>query len=167
VENALEREPRNAEAHYYFGLLKDEAGDQRAATLAFLRSREIDLQHGPPPWLPEQRELGAMTERAIVKMSPMLAPFVRSADVFVTDVPGVEMIADGVDPRAMVVLDGADDGSERRTAARIFLYALNVARVAGSPDAMEGEIERALEREISSTFLDSAEREAKQPKDLN
>ena len=39
IEEAATREPGHAEAHYYLGLVRDEAGDTKGATSAFLRRR--------------------------------------------------------------------------------------------------------------------------------
>ena len=50
IEEAVKRNPKNAEAWYYLGLVRDERGDAATATVAFLRSRELDLEIPPPPW---------------------------------------------------------------------------------------------------------------------
>jgi hypothetical protein len=57
------------------------------------------------------------------------------------------------------LLDGLGEG-ERETerpeapCARVFVYALNVARLAGGLDGIGHEITLALEREITATFLE-------------
>ena len=50
--------------------------------------------------------------------------------------------------------------------ARVFVYALNVARLAGNMEAIEREITLALEREITATFLE-AEQAERPEKELN
>jgi hypothetical protein len=103
-----------------------------------------------------------------------LRRYIDVADVYVSDVPGMELVAEGVDPRALVLLDGiAADERERagrpaevRACARVFVYALNVTRLAGSVDTIEREISLALEREITATFLE-AEQGEKTEKELN
>ena len=65
--------------------------------------------------------------------------------------------------RALVLLDGLmhperDDG-DGRPCQRIFVYALNVVRLAGDIDAIEQEITLALEREITATFLEAEQAE--------
>src|SRR5262245_6707720 len=57
IEEAASKDPRHAEAHYYLGLIRDERGDMRGATLAFLRSRDLDLEMGMPPWTPSRDTL--------------------------------------------------------------------------------------------------------------
>jgi hypothetical protein len=70
-------------------------------------------------------------------------------------VPGVEVVVDGVDPRALLLLDGVNAGGSVTTmTARVFVYQRNVERLAGSIDQVEAEIRAALEREITATFLD-------------
>ncbi len=183
IEAAADKDPRHPEAHYYLGLIRDEIGDARGATVAFMRSRELDLMQGVPPWSPprEQWEQGA--QAAFGQLNPVLHEYVSGADVFISDVPGVELVAEGVDPRALVILDGFEptDGeggnggddwtssAARRApakAARVFIYALNVARQAGQVSAIEPEIIGALEREITATFLEPEQKE-RDLKDMN
>jgi len=42
IEEAVAREPNHAEGHYYLGLVRDERGDIKGATSAFLRCRQLD-----------------------------------------------------------------------------------------------------------------------------
>src|SRR4051812_10818516 len=44
IEESVKRNPKNPEAWYYLGLLRDERGETQAATQAFLHSRELDLE---------------------------------------------------------------------------------------------------------------------------
>jgi tetratricopeptide (TPR) repeat protein len=179
IEEAVAKDPRHAEAQYYLGLVRDERGDSRAATVAFLRSRELDLETGMPTWAPAREAFQALAEKAIAALNPVLARYVEDADVFVSDVPGMELVADGIDPRALVLIDGfahehehdhdhdQEVGGEAHVHAhdgRVFVYALNVTRLAGNVEALEREIGLALEREITATFLEAeqAERPAKE-----
>jgi tetratricopeptide (TPR) repeat protein len=183
VEEAVLKDPRHAEAQYYLGLIRDEKGDTRSATAAFLKSRELDLEMGMPPWAPGRDATAKIVERAAAALNPVLKHYVEGADVYVSDVPGVELVAEGVDPRALVLLDGFTEEQKPRGAllggpasegarplagpcARVFVYALNVARLAGNVEAIEREITAALEREITATFLE-AEQAERPEKELN
>jgi hypothetical protein len=92
---------------------------------------------------------------------------VDGADIYISDVPGMELVAEGVDPRALVLLDGlaSDDTMLIRTSrgeppcARIFIYSINVARLAGGMEGIEREVNVALEREITATFLEAEQAE--------
>ena len=175
IEEAAVKDTRHAEASYYLGLIRDERGDMRGATQAFLKSRELDMELGMPPWAPGRDVFQSVAEKAVAGLNPVLNRYVEGADVYVSDVPGMELVAEGVDPRALVLLDGlANDEHERsvripedeRPCGRIFVYALNVVRLAGNFDAIEREITLALEREITATFLE-AEQAERPEKELN
>lgn len=168
IEDGVRKDPRHAEAHYYLGLIRDERGDVRGATQAFLRSRELDIELGMPPWAPGPEGLQKLGQKAIAGLNPVLRRYVEDADVYVSDVPGMELVAEGVDPRALVLLDGIGSeerdrsyraAGDNRPCARVFVYALNVARLAGSVEGLEREITLALEREITATFLEAEQAE--------
>lgn len=164
IEESAAKDPRHAEAHYYLGLVRDEQGDMRGATQAFLRSRELDLEMGMPPWAPSREAFAALAKKASDELNPVLRRYVDRADLYISDLPGMELVAEGVDPRALVLLDGlATDEQGRpdrqpgdnRPCARVFVYGLNVARLAGNVDGLEREVTLALEREITATFLET------------
>jgi hypothetical protein len=130
-------------------------GETRAATEAFLRSRDLDLQVAPPPWTLSPEAFVHTAERVLGSLDERYRAFIRLDELFVTDLPGVEVVADGVDPRAVLLLDGItaeEDGSN--PTARLFLYQRNVERLAGSVDRVEPDLFAALEREIEATFLE-------------
>jgi tetratricopeptide (TPR) repeat protein len=175
IEDAAQKDPRHAEAQYYLGLIRDERGDVRGATSAFLKSRDLDLEMGMPPWAPSKEAFTKLADKAIETLNPVLKRYVDGAEVYVADVPGMELVAEGVDPRALVLLDGfAAEERERPSrvpgelhpSSRIFVYALNVARLAGNVEAIEREITTAMEREITATFLE-AEQAERPEKELN
>jgi tetratricopeptide (TPR) repeat protein len=167
IEEAAQREPNHAEAHYYVGLVRDERGDAKGATQAFLRCRQLDLDLPPPTWSLPRELFARAVEKSLAALDPILSRYVRDAAVYVSDVPGLELVADGVDPRALVLLDGLG-GHEGppQAAARIFVYQRNIERLAGSTERMDAELLSAFEREITATFLegDSAH---KDKRDLN
>jgi hypothetical protein len=126
---------------------------------------------GMPPWAPGPDGFGSVAQKAILALNPVLRRYLEGAEIYVTDVPGIELVADGVDPRALVLLDGfaPEEGSREgstRQCTRVFIYALNVARLAGSIDDLEREITLGLEREITATFLE-AEQNERHEKELN
>jgi hypothetical protein len=90
-------------------------------------------------------------------LDAILSRFVQGADVYIVDVPGAELVVDGVDPRAMISVDSrpadeVDAGGLHPT--RLFIYQRNVERGAGSVTALETELGGALEREVTAVFLD-------------
>ena len=175
IEEAATKDPSFADAHYYLGLVRDERGDTKGATEAFLRARALDVTRPPPPWAPTPEVFGVLVRTVIGKLDALLARYVREADVYVVDTPGAELVVDGVDPRALMILDAPPPGilddegispAARRNAGlvdsligpaarlRIFVYQRNVERAAGSVEAMEEELLHTLEREVTSIFLE-------------
>jgi len=160
VEYAAKKDPRNPEAWYYVGLVRDERGDSRGATEAFIRSRQLDALMAPPSWSLPRELFAKSVENALAALDPVLSRYVRNAMVIISDIPGVEVVADGVDPRAMVLLDGLPPPEVLgQTASRIFVYQRNIERAAGSPDTVDQEIMSALEREIAAVFLEGETRQ--------
>ena len=172
IEEAASNDPEHPEAQYYLGLVRDEAEDTRGATVAFLRARELDLAMGMPPWAPAREGWEKLASETFARLTPLLSRHLAGCGVFISDVPGVELVADGVDPRALVLLDGFDDDDEnvgpewgsgaRRGVARarrVFVYAVNVARQAGSEDEIEAELLHALEQEVTVSFLEPEQAE--------
>jgi tetratricopeptide (TPR) repeat protein len=154
IEDAVKRDPANGDAQYYLGLVRDERGDPRGATEAFLRARSLDLTKAPPGWAPSAETFASIVEGVVGKLDAVLARYVSEAEVYVVDVPGAELVVDGVDPRALMILDAPRNDEGDRDTARLFVYQRNVERAAGALEGMEEELSRALEREITSMFLE-------------
>jgi tetratricopeptide (TPR) repeat protein len=154
IEQAANDDPTSADAHYYLGLVRDEQGDPRAATQALLRSRALDAMRPPPSWAPQPDAFAGVVKTAIEKLDRVLGRYMREAEVYIVDLPGAELVVDGVDPRALLVLDAppVDEGAPARV--RAFVYQRNVERIAGSIEALEGELTTALEREVTAVFLE-------------
>ncbi len=179
IEEAVKKDPAHADAQYYLGLIRDERGDARGATEAFLRARAIDTGREAPPWAPSPETFGATLEGVIRKLDTLLARYIREAEVYVVDVPGAELVVDGIDPRALMILDapsaerqkggwgstGEDSTTPPR--CRIFVYQRNVERAAGSVDNLEQELLHALEREVTAVFLEKDTELKKDPRSLN
>jgi tetratricopeptide (TPR) repeat protein len=152
IEDSVKQNPKNPEAFYYLGLVRDERGDAPGATNAFLRSRELDLDIAPPPWTLSRETFEVTARSAFAGLEEQLKTYLREDELYVADVPGVEVVVDGVDPRALLLIDGV--GAAGGMTARVFVYQRNVERLAGSLEQVEPEIRLALEREITATFLE-------------
>src|SRR5262249_10566921 len=77
IEDAAAKDPSHAEAHYYLGLIRDERGDVRGATAAFLRARELDVENGMPPWAPGRDIFQTLAEKAVGALNPVLKRYVE------------------------------------------------------------------------------------------
>lgn len=158
---ALESGDDNAEAQYYAGLLHDELGRREPATSAFLRARSLDLQADPASWSLSREAFEMLLKRAVAGLDETLHSVLRPGECYVADLPGVELVVDGVDPRALLLLDDIEqvDGQPR---ARVFVYQRNLERLAGSLEALQDEVQAALERELSAVLEECDEELATQ-----
>ncbi|MBM4362431.1 MAG: tetratricopeptide repeat protein [Deltaproteobacteria bacterium] len=154
IEEATDKNPDGADAHYYLGLVRDDGGDSAGATAAFLRSRELDAALPAPAWALSAETFHGLVRRVVEGLDEGLGKFLRGGELFVSDLPGVEVVVDGVDPRALLLLDGIGGPEGTEPTARLFVYQRNVERVAGTVEGVEEEIRLALDRELRLTFLE-------------
>ncbi len=166
IESAVAKDPEHSDARYYLGLVRDEKGDARGATDAFLYARVLDLQRPPPSWSPSQEAFALLVRQIVSKLDALLARYVREAEVYCFDVVGAELVVDGVDPRALVLVDAPTQAASANTdavpKARIFVYQRSVERAAGSLEMVEEELTRALEHEVATLFVDTGSTRAKE-----
>jgi Flp pilus assembly protein TadD len=156
IEEAASKDPKHAEAWYYLGLVRAEAGEEATATEAFLRARELDLTQPAPPWSPPRDVFLSYCKAAVGQLDAVLGSYLRYAEIFVSDVPGFELVVDGVDPRTLLLFDGINPPDRPHVPCmRVFFYQRNLERFVGGADTIEEELRAALEREITLTFLQS------------
>lgn len=156
LRRAIEKETRHAEAHYYLGLVLQERSDARGAALAFLHSRHAEVRGGAPAPMVSSETFERRVQSAIGRLRENVARVIEGALVIVGDVPGAEVVAEGVDPRIPVLLDdlGAEDEPPR--AGRVFVYQRNVERIAAGPMELEEEIARSITEEVEHVFPEVA-----------
>lgn len=164
IEESLAVSPDNAEALYYRGLLHEADGDPRSAASSFLQSRQLEIGMGMPPWAPNSEAFMMFTEKAIAELPSSLQPYMETAELYIADLPGPEVVVDGVDPRSMALVDamlvGADDDDAPfevvpdQVSLRIFVYALNILRAASGLAAVQQTILETLDTEIHAALAD-------------
>lgn len=143
LAQALTLDEHSSDAHYYSGLLAEERGDETQTVFHFLRAREIELSHPGPPWTMPGNQLKELVQGVIERNGAEVGKFATHVDVYVVDMPGPEIVADGADPFTPCVLDVVGENH-----ARVFVYQRNLERAAGSPDRIEEELARAFTREL-------------------
>ncbi len=164
IDRTLERDAAHAEAQYYRGLVREARGDHIGATSSFLRVRLLDGEGAGAPWTLSQESFSQEVQRAIAKVDPALRKFIEAAELFVAPLPGLEVVADGVDPRAPMLLDGiATPERPGPPCARIFVYQRNIERLLGGAEEILDELVATFEHEVTGTFLEDR-REGPRPK---
>jgi tetratricopeptide (TPR) repeat protein len=155
IERALAKDAEDADAHYYRALIREARGDIRAATTELLKVRGLDAAGEVKEWAPTAEAFEALIRKAIAALDGALKRFVQEADVFVLPLPGLEAVADGVDPRAPLLVDGiATPERPGPPCARLFFYQRNIERPLRNAEDLAAEVTAILEHEITATFLE-------------
>lgn len=152
LERALVREPDNPDSHYYLGLVLDAQGAHEPATVAFLRCRELESHALRPAWDLSQTQFERQLRGAIDRLADEQRRVLSDTLIVVADLPGAEVVADGVDPRAAVLLDALGEHEGTPRAGRAFVYQRNVERMCEGPDTLEDDLVKLLQAEIEATF---------------
>jgi len=152
LETALAKDATNADGHYYMGLIHEAAGQHGEAVTRFLNAREIDLHTVEVPWSATAEEFEAMVRAAVEALPEALQSLIQSTMVLVGDMPGMELVADGVDPRAGLVLDGLSADGEAPRVGRVFIYKRNLERLGNRAEDLQTELSTLLSEELKATF---------------
>lgn len=163
---AAERFPNNADAWHLLSEAEYARGDARAACHAALRVYRLDQQHPPPKWLPSPAQLhrkvvqvlSSCPDDTLRELGQRRAALV----LLVHEVPSLELVLEGVDPRisalSLATRGGSDDEPPELTGLAI--YRRNIARVARSPEQFDHELRYAVLEELANFFqLSDARRE--------
>ncbi|MCA9580581.1 MAG: tetratricopeptide repeat protein [Myxococcales bacterium] len=146
LEAAVRQDMTNPEVHYYLGLLLEAQGQEREATAAFLRTRELDLRRELPYWHVPTEVFERHVQAAMTNLPAHVRDRLEGALVVVSNVPGPEVVSDGVDPRIPVLITTLQEDMAR--VGQVFIYQLNVERAAATVEKMEAEILEAIVREL-------------------
>jgi tetratricopeptide (TPR) repeat protein len=151
VRRAIDQGTTTGDAFHSLGMVLEAKGDRRGALVSFLSARDLDLASPQPPWAIERGLFERLVRAALDRLSPEASAALEGALVVVTDAPGAEVVADGVDPRLSLLLDDVSAEGPPRV-GRIFVYQRNVERAAAGMLYIEEEILRGLADELRAVF---------------
>lgn len=151
--DALRQDPRHPDAHYFLAMAREELGDIPGATRAFLEARALDAAEPPPPWSLPREQFQREVERACAALEPDVAAQLEGATVVVSDAPGIEVVVDGVDPRAPVLIDDFRANPDARVPLRVFVYQRNIERACGGVEAVEEELVHQITEEARHVLV--------------
>lgn len=152
LERAVDRDADNAEAFHCLGSTLDALGRTQDATLVLLRARELDAQAPRASWSLTPAAFERLAREVVDGLPAELRDAIEGALVVITDLPGPEMIADGVDPRAGVLLDATHPPPAPPRAGRMFVYQRNVERSCDGPEALADELRHSIATELAGIF---------------
>jgi tetratricopeptide (TPR) repeat protein len=160
LQSAVTREPTYGDAHHTLALAHEVMGDGRAMVASFLRAREADLAQAPVFWALSRDAFEERVRETLERLPKPLAAALDGALVVVTDLPGAEVVADGVDPRTSVLLDTAQTTGVASVgepkATRVFVYQRNSERSAEDLSELNDELYALIEDELCATFPELA-----------
>lgn len=159
---AVERFPNNADAWHLVSEAEFLAGDARAACHAALRVYRLDAQSQAPKWLPSPAQLhrkvvhilSTCTDESLRELGQRRAALV----LLVHDVPSLELVLEGVDPRipaiALATRGGHHDYDEERAPelTGLAVYRRNLMRLARGPEQFDQELRFAVLEELANFF---------------
>jgi len=150
LRRAIARGVASGDAEYFLGVIADTEGDVDAATLHFVRARELDSNAPVPAWTHPPRAFERVVQEAIRALPAPWAARLEGTLVICADLPGIELVADGLDPRTAVFADAISGEGSDIEVGRLFVYQRSVELMASSPEQVPGELEAALLHELTA-----------------
>jgi tetratricopeptide (TPR) repeat protein len=152
LERAASRSDASPDVLYYLGLLRDRQERAVEASLAFLKTRHLDGLLPQPPWSPSHARFEKVVQAALRELPEELTQRLEGNLIMVADLPGLEVVAEGVDPRTPLLLDEmatTAGGDEQR---RLFVYQRNIERLIRHPLELQDDVREILHRELEAHF---------------
>lgn len=106
LEHALEEPSCALDAHYLLGLAKESEGRLAEAMHHLLKVHQLDNQLPRPNWAQPPERFREMAERAVGALPDSVSAQLAGVPLQVREYPALELVADGFDPRAMVMFAG-------------------------------------------------------------
>lgn len=150
--SAVARSPENGDARYYLGLVREARGDRMAAIADFIKTRELDLRTPTPGWSLSPEQFEQRIRQAVQNLPEAVARILQGALVIIGDLPGIEVIVDGVDPRVEILIEEMSQEGEPSAVGRLFIYQRNIERVVAGPLNVEEEVVRCISQELVALF---------------
>ena len=157
IERAAEHPEASPDVLYYLGLLRERQGRTAEASLAFLKTRHLDGQLPQPPWSPSPTRFEKVVQSALQNLPEELAQRLEGNLIMVTDLPGLEVVAEGVDPRTPLLLDETHAGKDSVDQRRLFVYQRNLERLIRHPLELQQDVLEVLRRELEAHFSKQTE----------
>ena len=150
LTKATEQASQHSDAHYHLGLLRDKEGDVHLAALSYLSVRQLDRQATPPIWSLSHNRFELVVEAALKRLPEELGSVLQGALIVVCDLPGAEVVAEGVDPRTPLLLDNVKNEAGTPHPGRLFVYQRNMERFIADPIHLEDGVVEILTRELAA-----------------
>jgi len=145
-----------AEAHYFTGAALEQIGDVISGRRHMAHSLELERGSAPAQASLEEGQLGILMEHAMERLEPPVRAWFQGVPVTVFDLPPMELVTEGFDPRCPVfasgspalaaTVEGRDAGASDGAVTHLFIYRRNVERVGPDWHVMVEQLRLALEQ---------------------
>ena len=152
IERAAAKPEPSPDVMYYLGLLRDRQGRAEEASLAFLKTRHMDEEVPRPPWTVSHSRFEKVVQGALRRLPEDIALKLEGNLIMVTDLPGLEIVAEGIDPRTPLLLDEMSANGQDDNRRRLFVYQRNLERLIRHPLELEQDVLEILHRELEAHF---------------
>lgn len=156
-EAVLEKEPREALAHWYLGLVAERRGDAAAATRHLEKARRLDPDAFPSPITLTEDAFAAAMEEALESLPEKVRHYLENVPVMVEPIPLDDDLLDGDPPLSPTILgvfrgaplkDKASDDPWSQLPSSIVLYQRNLERSCRSREELLEQIEVTILHEV-------------------
>ena len=153
VAQALDRDPKNADAWWLRGRIHTLRKDHDKANKAFERAVALDGERFQPPYRIDEDAFARAIEEAMAELPEQVKGAMKNVDVIVEDVPDVEVLKKSDPPLSPSAVGLFDPEPLMQNAGpgqpvRIFLYRKNLEITCASEEEMVDEIGVTLLHEI-------------------
>lgn len=162
MRQAVVSNPDNSDCYYYLGLINENLGNSEAAVIDFLKSRALDLRTRPGFWSLPEEHFEKLVRNMVKNLGEPLTGLFEGTLIVISDLPGVEVITEGIDPRIGILVEESTDENMPPRINRLFVYRRNLERISTTPFGIEEELRRYLEQEITSLFPSIFEEDSNQ-----
>src|SRR5262249_817829 len=142
LENVVDEDAEDADAWHALGCVFEQQGDAEGMIGAWQKVRELDLRAPRPPWALSEAAFEKVAESALGELPERVRELLANVPILISDVPAVEIVADGFDPRMMGFFSGVPYPEKSHLAGQpphldcIFLYQRNIERESPTRDVM-------------------------------
>lgn len=151
-EEILKRDPKDAFAHHFLGLVAERQGDDKAAEKLFRKARELDPEEFPEPVKLSKEEFDALVERALEGVPVKVRKWLANVPIIVDDLPALEDLRGEppLSPLSVGLFKGGDINADKgnQLPSSIHLYQRNLERYSTDEDQLVEEIETTLLHEV-------------------
>ncbi|MDJ0764773.1 MAG: tetratricopeptide repeat protein [Myxococcota bacterium] len=146
IRRAIEHDGENADAWYYSGLIARDEGRTGDAVSAFGNVLKLDAMRPDPPWVRCLEPVEMIIGQAITSLDEPDRALLSNTEIIVAEAPTPHQIQNHVDPRQVVLAEGAS--GERGSFRKLWIFSQNFVRMGLIPNTAVKDLVEMILREV-------------------